>query len=1416
MTDPNANLVLNIRGTSGSEHCGYVNTTLGSGVISCLCYGYEAYGPVSIFRNDCNWDSLYPGVAVVLDNLGGTFPPTPASPTNVPTPAPSAATVPPPTAPTSPTARPTSAPTLCVTATDVNVVGFGSLENPIWVSFIDPYAAPITHHVCGSEPKPKTTDNVESMVEVIDLFARLLSSYTANDLGSSNKIKNKMMHALNGNTELPTEVTPWEPGFGRRTSGKSSENAGRLVDVEAHRKRTEALMASMGVADVGETGNKMTNGHIVAQLIGEQRRLEKCRCFNPYAWMKLIDQKSGDIMTDDEIAELGGIDSIFNDSEKEERISKKQEERASSGNKAPSTRPNNGNTNNGSVNGQVEQKKRIGNVNKSDDFDALKLTRTLAEYESLENKRAKRLKRVEPIIRDMKRCMGWILGNQISIVTACKLITLVDPEWLADERESIEYHGYSELINTFVACRFNNTELAYFMISLEHDDVAHEIAGNEELENDFRSIQFSLANDGYGAVEAETRNATMHALNGNIAQHFMSKKQMNKLAHTLNGNTSVLPVSQVDTVVSGEMKVPKEMVTQEVASSSSTSSVPLIDWVGKERGFSYSPGFVTNVGDSVNGDIFVKQDSSDGIERFVDSSIPAQEALMTYRDGTLGTATTRLKILSTLGIHGVRSRGKYLQTKMYEEVAAARSRLRDNTTSALGYYMTDLLTFGDVPAIQCDDMTYGFMKVIQLMLASAPSSNPNNGLPLRGPLESCDSTFFVNTGAAAITTISAGSNANLGEGVFWPTVPGFNPRIRLHVSLDTLAADEIQNAIVVPQWCATLAPEIFNAYVRLLVLMFLPAPFCFINWTIQTTAGEQLFTPFVSQIAFNGLNLSVVNLILPIRTQCSNKPGTTLEAGRLPIQIPAFNGALMEVNGSDLQALDYNVNVWLLEDLPRHVDPTIITNFLNDMSKMLGCRTMVEDARDRMRCLTWRGQPLKMQQMGDHTNANGPAVSSNPAGRSNTGNECDLVGCKILAVLADFPIAPARTDYVFSAATPFMFSQIAIGAYANSVVDTGKRLVWCVEEFMLSRALCRRFLMAAQIHWDMLGLSIDGMERGLRGTNNVQLRDYMYDFFSGAVVNSLGVPISAGQKIINDICIQYLGCSLPVDQYSNNILGYRRQPSGFQEAYGNGSGIDTTRLKFGLYTDCIMSHWLKNPILDYCQPPAASDGNVRLTMGPGDQIPLQGQPTATAATITPWNLNQPVYISSETWARDDSWAHRANRRAMLWLKRSIRYGDGVAAGQGLNTVLCSPLGEAIPGYSTLNMNYTMTTGRAASIALGRADMAFEMNNKLDIWPIIDATVTWKWIIIAIDAGFAAQSQLFYALLSSQQTVRVSRVININVTTTPINLLPTGTLQMNPMRKNLEAAKVVEMPGTGSTVKPGSANEEIILVNVGSQ
>jgi hypothetical protein len=130
--------------------------------------------------------------------------PTSIAPTAYPPPAPVHSAAPttshPTAAPTIITTSPTPAPTTsCPAASSVNIVGWERQIAPLWVTFVDPQSQAIPVASCGPQPiyEQKETTHLH---DVFDMFAELLASHIKGDFALSRKARNKLAHALNGNT----------------------------------------------------------------------------------------------------------------------------------------------------------------------------------------------------------------------------------------------------------------------------------------------------------------------------------------------------------------------------------------------------------------------------------------------------------------------------------------------------------------------------------------------------------------------------------------------------------------------------------------------------------------------------------------------------------------------------------------------------------------------------------------------------------------------------------------------------------------------------------------------------------------------------------------------------------------------------------------------------------------------------------------------------------------------------------------------------------------------------------------------------------------------------------------------------------------------------------------------------------------
>jgi len=854
-----------------------------------------------------------------------------------------------------------------------------------------------------------------------------------------------------------------------------------------------------------------------------------------------------------------------------------------------------------------------------------------------------------------------------------------------------------------------------------------------------------------------------------------------------------LPKPKVEAAQSRVMKVIATHLGK-AGSKMSKEQRPLTYDVSKNRGFVEAAGLIgvaSNYIEVIVGDLIVKTQLWDGRNVNGTSSMVNRMSGMKYRtrsDNNLLDSTSALRVLGIQAQVFGKPRKKYIMSEEAANMIATRMRIRPNTIGSCGDFASTLLILADVGPIQSDDWSTNAMKIYQIAYCVAPNADNSNAVPLRGMLELLDSGFTVDTTIANRVTVGIndgviGFNEQcvtaLGVRVF-PYIQGdYSPTIVFMVNADDIPSDQVINAIKCPLEIARLSPQQFDTWLRLMVLWFMPSPHGLWTWDCAVQGGFQVRTsPYASQVSISGLQQAVIYVLLPVKPMSVNPPATQLEAAAACLQIPTVNGAPAEISVA-ADVTQYQLLEWADEFINPTLAPTQVAAFLGSVGKLLNIYDELQEAKDQMQALIFRGAPLAWHQYGTAI----PIAASEPA--VNSENDCDISGAEVRHLANPIPSPPAQIDYVLGSGTPLMWTLQACNIFQSTTSVPYCPIGWRKEELLYAQMLAQRYTMATQIHHDILGISILGWEDALVDSNNKLLRDYMFKLWYGNLSTSMGLNIGKLGSLTESIASLWLGTGLPKDVYGQNLLAYRSAPDRFANAYDNGSGYDTTYLKFAVFPDIMMDAWMETRALEYCQPPSIEEKGVVISTTE-NEFPRGAVATAVSTLVAPDQMIQ-IFIGQNEWFAETNWERRANRRAFQWLERHFAADGQIPS---VTTNLTDRIGDQLANYTNTGTNFNLTVTAAANATIGRVDTSPDYNGKLDPWPIVD-TQTWNWVVISGDAS-PQNLQLGVDLAADKTTVDVSRLRFINEgSSNPIVLVNNKGQKNNPLLAYMDTGDATE-------------------------
>lgn len=966
-----------------------------------------------------------------------------------------------------------------------------------------------------------------------------------------------------------------------------------------------------------------------------------------------------------------------------------------------------------------------------------------APNSDLKDKKKVMIARIRKIAYNIDRLTAWILGNEIGVAALGRILRQLDMACITKDMAS---HN-SKLVHAVASRELGENRSLRFRAGLYLAGVTAEFwklqtdEGEEWTQVLDEVMELHDGENGYEAVLQSTRNALMHSYNGN------------SIPDTLR--TTVIGV-QLPTKHLGEIPNCIEGPEKDLG--------PEITAI---RGWEMPAGMSRSDIDVTAGDMFLRTHSGvGGAELNPGASMPCRETFGQFR-WTAGVGSRRrLRVQRLQGQSSNVRRAEYVGTATLDALVQAETRIKAETLVRSGFFATDLLTLHYLGDRSSDYIEYNLMKLYQMLYILMPMKDRRAVIPTRGSLELIDSRFHSHLGGGARNNVLFNNTGRGDEGcVFngarvYPFEPNLQQTIYFHLSLETVPNDQYSEVIAIPSWVGRLPANQRERIMRLIVMMFLPAPLGIWCWELLTSVGVVKIVPHVAAISMSGLTSTEIHVLMPTTANSSRMPPAVAGIGAwdnhaqwVPV-MDAPGGGYVPINFCVTQNI---IGYPLLEFMDALISTPVtgqaqiseaeVTMAIDRIVEMQGWSAQAEVARKRVQLLTWRAAPLVINQY----RAGMPVSVCQPA--VNSGDDCGLMGERIFRLRGIIPCRPVETSYIFPQADPIVWTQLVLGVRVDKHLMRGQRIRSPnVMELWEAQMACRRMFMTTQIIYDALGLSVQGLNSALGGTNNVLLRNHFASLFDAHVELRSGVAVGSSSQVWKAHMLQYLGTRMHEDIDGMGILAYKQPHDSVQPMYSQVANLNANRFRFGIYQDQWLNFWMPEKVLDYSEPPLPGRDGIRFSCTAPNTLRNAGRPTGLAGMLMAWAPDMTSWVEYDHWFQEDNRERRQNRRCLMWMNRKVLAEGNPSVGM----VMADAEGAANLPYSGDPVNVMACGVQAADAAMGRIDMNGDYCNKMDVWPIMNET-NWSWIVFHPDMATRTLALNLYNSRTSQDVVSISRM-----------------------------------------------------------
>lgn len=756
--------------------------------------------------------------------------------------------------------------------------------------------------------------------------------------------------------------------------------------------------------------------------------------------------------------------------------------------------------------------------------------------------------------------------------------------------------------------------------------------------------------------------------------------------------------------------------------------------------------------------------------------------LVRNNDGAGGNSATPLQWLNVranvtpnilVTSNGITSKDdeKYVLDGSIAAFAAERAKIRDDTTTALGFRVLDVMSLLDRYKMLSNCFDYQLLKLALLAYSLAPRVAPRNFMSHRGQFE-----MQGFTGAAAYyqydgeftTTVEFGVNQNFNEDVGWGTLNRtlyFNTTqlVNRNVYFWTswgqmemeMGQQDQDSVIFVPKDLVNMgAGHISDIWLRLLVLMWLPAPFYPINW-IFSHAGlvDIVVTPFSNQVAVDGSTPDNIHIILPTTGTNVRLPNSQETANYSATWRPRVNGNQVNISyptgTSAYTWLDFFDDARIVDNL----DPNDIVSFMHYVGKKIGDTRLVTDALEKAMTLVGRHKLLSMVTPG--------TAPANVVPWSDMSHLiCDTAGFPTTMALGNYPQTPLSASFMMSSGNLPMFNLLITGVYypvENGYNEKIASLGWHPQNFNFARYLARRTIMSAQLFWDKIGIAADEISLAFDGSvQNGHMANFIRRLFASGDINTRGDQISQiGDWLQAASDELFTKSGLGCDKTGYNMWHYRKPSGDTLVSYIPGTQL----LVPAFVTDQFMRLWSdKTQFAFYADPPPSVSGGMRINTEPDEHF-LAGFKAVNDVTgfVLPLPKDWQDTVAYDSIPSEWSYNMSHNKRVILNIMRHAL----VNLGGNVDYVWTSTHGV---DYTNGQVPFLVGTQPDYGVPGLFNMLDYNFNCKLDVYPkwIVtqDVSMTWQ--------PEAPASVFCQTMLSGRGRIRFTTPVRSGTQIVPLN------------------------------------------------
>lgn len=603
---------------------------------------------------------------------------------------------------------------------------------------------------------------------------------------------------------------------------------------------------------------------------------------------------------------------------------------------------------------------------------------------------------------------------------------------------------------------------------------------------------------------------------------FLSHQARNKLTRALNGNTT--------TVFPDSMKKVLNKKRLNTISQAGNHSMNLVEFASRISAL--PSGYVQNLANIaetsfINASRIQITNAITGPEQLLPPEVTCQA-----RDFRVGAGlptvpnTQRLEMVS-VSTHQAEGKALELTTigrEIYEKISAKGIVNQNRNTMGLnGFPVNEIFQ-------QASDMTVNwwngeslYMKwLLQLAMSQELTPSPLSNIFLFDQVELVDPNSNTDPTLQIVRSINSG--AIFGEdcgGTAAPIFPvgGQQGTLSIHVTTDTIPPDQATNAIFLPKFFFNSTVNA-NRAIALIILGFSPWPYCMNQLEIDSldnagvTADTNLVTDNISTVYIPG-SLDI-HVVLP-RNDPGPTPGSQGDANSVVSFRPAFGPVATRFAANEVMNISFAGAIQqygLVDYLVSHAlsySPAEIVEMMTLLDISIPDRSGWEEAYRKTAYLTTAYKSFNVAALGDLTYFPGDSI---PGFRMFLAS-----GIPRTQTLQDFPVAPegiANVLYV-GQSRERSFSKLMSGAFSTdaAVTKTPMPSHFTNPSFRYYSTLLARTLAATyQTVYREIGMTASIMNTGLGQTQMHSFRSLVRAFYAFGSQGQSFRSASWGEKLL--------------------------------------------------------------------------------------------------------------------------------------------------------------------------------------------------------------------------------------------------------------------------------------------------------------